>query len=236
MPKWRGQAAVAPGGDWSHAGELNLKAETHPGDAAAKLGHAFGVAMRMAATGLDVVKRCETGDPAVLAVLRRHFGNDAGKQAHLSAIGDALRATHKGMVAATRADKSPEQKALHVVHLFDRQAGNGGQEQGYVRMHPPLQPGKIARGRPLIQAHTDDEAPISSFDHRVGHIHLNLDPARGETLERLARTILHEATHRYAGTGDFAYAGSEGYDDLQGVARINNADSYAEFCYRLVVG
>jgi hypothetical protein len=43
----------------------------------------------------------------------------------------------------------------------------------------------------------------------------------------VARTIIHEATHKFADTRDFAYADDAGYKDLSMEQALCNADSYA---------
>lgn len=43
-------------------------------------------------------------------------------------------------------------------------------------------------------------------------------------------TLIHEASHKYAGTRDHAYAGPGDYQDLTPELAMENADSYATFC------
>ena len=43
----------------------------------------------------------------------------------------------------------------------------------------------------------------------------------------LAHCIVHEATHKFADTDDYAYTDEDEYAGLTAARRINNADSYA---------
>ncbi len=45
-----------------------------------------------------------------------------------------------------------------------------------------------------------------------------------------ASTLVHEGTHKWAGTGDHAYVHDAHYGDLPWDKAIDNADSYAAFC------
>src|SRR4029078_1630188 len=49
-------------------------------------------------------------------------------------------------------------------------------------------------------------------DRRRAHIHINY--TEKDTMN-MAATIVHEATHRFAGTGDFAYSHEAKFKDLQ---------------------
>jgi hypothetical protein len=63
-----------------------------------------------------------------------------------------------------------------------------------------------------------------------GSIHINFvtQLAGGQTKNlHVARTIIHEATHKFADTRDFAYADDAGYKDLSMEQALCNADSYA---------
>jgi hypothetical protein len=70
------------------------------------------------------------------------------------------------------------------------------------------------------------------------HIHLCMNNFRSKPNACLARTIVHEFTHRYGGTGDHGYCKSGcGYDScpssLTAAKALENADSYACFAYEL---
>lgn len=69
-------------------------------------------------------------------------------------------------------------------------------------------------------------------------IHLCMNHLRGKPNECIARTMVHEMSHYYAGTDDNKYCKSGcGYDscpaDLKEADAIENADSYACFAYEL---
>lgn len=70
------------------------------------------------------------------------------------------------------------------------------------------------------------------------HIHICMNNFRSRSNECLARTIVHEFTHRYAGTDDNGYCKSGcGYSScpssLTAAKALQNADSYACFAYEL---
>jgi lysine-specific metallo-endopeptidase family protein len=70
------------------------------------------------------------------------------------------------------------------------------------------------------------------------HIHLCMTNFQSRSNECLARTIVHEFTHRYAGTDDNGYCKTGcGYSscpsDLTPDKALENADSYACFVYEL---
>lgn len=62
----------------------------------------------------------------------------------------------------------------------------------------------------------------------VGRIHLNTNVLRTDPAGRVARTIVHEASHKFANTDDVAYKWQGLKNNARGHAGlINNADSYA---------
>lgn len=70
------------------------------------------------------------------------------------------------------------------------------------------------------------------------HIHLCMNNFRSRPNECLARTIVHEFTHRYAGTDDNGYCKSGCGDsqcpaDLTPDKALDNADSFACFAHEL---
>lgn len=72
----------------------------------------------------------------------------------------------------------------------------------------------------------------------AAHIHLCMNNFRSRSNECLARTIVHEFTHRYAGTSDNGYCKTGcGYSTcpsgLTPAQALANADSYACFAYEL---
>ena len=62
-------------------------------------------------------------------------------------------------------------------------------------------------------------------------IHLNIDSLDSESDGKVARIIVHEATHKFAGTVDVAYKWDNLKHNAGGHANLtNNADSYAWAC------
>lgn len=82
--------------------------------------------------------------------------------------------------------------------------------------------------RPIVNSHNFKNKIAGQLKpKRKGHIHLNLN--RGSSLA-MARTLLHEATHRFSGTADFSYLWDAAkFNGLSKAEKINNADSYAHY-------
>ena len=77
---------------------------------------------------------------------------------------------------------------------------------------------------------------ISGQTLSAGDIHIDQDSLDDTELSII--TFIHEATHKYAGTDDYddrGYLENDGLDFLEpGLTKteaLNNADSYAWFCY-----
>lgn len=65
-------------------------------------------------------------------------------------------------------------------------------------------------------------------------IHLNINMINSDPQDKIARTIVHEATHKFAGTADVAYKADNLKYNAGGHAGLtNNADSYAWCCRRI---
>ena len=65
-----------------------------------------------------------------------------------------------------------------------------------------------------------------------GRIHINFHWVTTRTAQRVARTIIHEASHKFCGTQDHAYKHDHGnYAGLTYQQAIANADSIACFAY-----
>ena len=62
-----------------------------------------------------------------------------------------------------------------------------------------------------------------------GDIHLRFSLLDTDPPERLARTLVHEATHKYAGTSDSAYWPGAKFNGLTHKEALGNADSYAMY-------
>ena len=67
--------------------------------------------------------------------------------------------------------------------------------------------------------------------HVQQRIHLNVNSLASEPTGKVARIIVHEATHKFAGTVDVAYKWDNLKNNAGGHANLtNNADSYAWAC------
>ena len=62
---------------------------------------------------------------------------------------------------------------------------------------------------------------------KSGNIHVEFSYAAVYPKMFLAHVIVHEATHKFGGTDDYAYTEEDHYARLRLAERINNADSYA---------
>jgi hypothetical protein len=77
----------------------------------------------------------------------------------------------------------------------------------------------------------DPRLQVELAAEQLGSIHINFrrmlraeDPLSDSMV---ARTIIHEASHKYVSTHDFAYAGDDDYERLDRRQSLLNADSYA---------
>ena len=61
----------------------------------------------------------------------------------------------------------------------------------------------------------------------AGNIHIQFSLCMTRSIDWLARAIIHEATHKFRATGDYAYAYEEDYQFLRPEHAIQNADSFA---------
>jgi len=86
-----------------------------------------------------------------------------------------------------------------------------------------MSPDEIAR-------HAANDPGVHLAADQQGSIHLNyqmlLDDGRINNV-RVARTIVHEASHKFCYTRDYAYAHDDGYSQLTKAQSMMNADSYA---------
>jgi hypothetical protein len=94
-------------------------------------------------------------------------------------------------------------------------AGTQGKlEEGHVKLSNKFIP-KSLYGTP------------EEFVEGARSIHIEFSLAAVYPPIQLARIIVHEATHKFAGTRDHAYTYEEDYEDLTMEERVFNADSYA---------
>lgn len=221
MGKWKGTAPLSSRGDWAHGPLLQLKFNPHKSkakigeDVVKRVGKAYDYAINM----LDIaIKKSgearsgkftdidDAGSPVVKALFEKYFGNSPDFD---TISKTTLEATSLGLRSTDKSDR---------VYLFDGKSKPDLKKEdsrtvGYVARYPVDR--KKKQHRPIVG------------DQRRGHIHINYTVE--DTLD-MASTIVHEATHRFAGTGDFAYAYEEKFGGLTAVERLNNADSYAACC------
>ncbi|MEM9487597.1 MAG: M35 family metallo-endopeptidase [Myxococcota bacterium] len=80
-----------------------------------------------------------------------------------------------------------------------------------------------------IPIDVESEGTANAYVYRLwSDIHLN-PPWFTYGLDKRAAIILHEMTHKYAGTDDHAYIHDAAYATLDPKDAIDNADSYEEF-------
>ena len=98
-------------------------------------------------------------------------------------------------------------------------------------------------GDVLAGAMADEpELKVQVHSSNKGSIHYNfkyLTNAKDHpsySLLSIARTLIHEATHKFANTGDHAYVFNNAYPNLSVAQSLTNADSYAWCCISLYKG
>lgn len=244
--KWYGSAPLADGGDWVHKGQpLQMKFNNHsmfgkpkPDDAVInKIGAAYSESLAKLTeicskvqividdgiTSRNPLLKCK--DKMFLGdVLYDHFSPTKRKNVDLRSILDILTKTRDGL---------RDNSELNKVYLFtaaskpkDKLAEDTlGMVKGYGVDNAAKQ------NRPLVkQADGMANTPNNKTEYRQGHIHLNYDKMKSKSDKDVITTIIHEATHRFCGTCDFAYGFQPKYQNLTDAERLNNADSHALFC------
>jgi Lysine-specific metallo-endopeptidase len=81
-----------------------------------------------------------------------------------------------------------------------------------------------------VERRRANDLTISFTPEDQGSIHINFPLLLGTEAFRylhVARTIIHEATHKFADTRDFAYTDDAGYASLSRQQALRNADSHA---------
>lgn len=61
----------------------------------------------------------------------------------------------------------------------------------------------------------------------TGSIHVQFSYCKEKPMDAMARIIVHEATHKFAGTADYGYAAMNSIKDVPPEKAVRNADSYA---------
>jgi hypothetical protein len=69
-----------------------------------------------------------------------------------------------------------------------------------------------------------------------GSIHIEFNLLKQALRPVVSMTIIHEASHKFCGTKDHAYAYDPDYKRLTKAQAADNADSYAYFCWSLYLG
>jgi hypothetical protein len=70
----------------------------------------------------------------------------------------------------------------------------------------------------------------------AGSIHVQFSLCLKRSVDWLARAIVHEATHKFAATGDYAYAHAAEYTTLRPEHATQNADSFAYAAMSVALG
>lgn len=88
--------------------------------------------------------------------------------------------------------------------------------------------------------HGKEYEPGKSYDaDNQGSIHLHFAICDSMSTYGITYLIVHEGSHRFVGTHDFAYAegllGDYKYEELTWHQKVNNADSYAFFCMSMLL-
>jgi Domain of unknown function (DUF4157)/Lysine-specific metallo-endopeptidase len=71
--------------------------------------------------------------------------------------------------------------------------------------------------------------PFTRFGLRPGDIHLRFSMLSKSPAERVGIILVHEATHKFAGTDDNAYRGGSRWAGMTHAQALKNADSYSEY-------
>ncbi len=212
MTIWRGNSHVPSIGpkfhvQWAMLGGM----DAHETDTASAVVEARKV-LSYVKTGMDAGYKSFTDSQQ--AYLDKYFvlGSERPSEADFDEITKVLLLTHNGMFAAGLK-----------VKISNTAASGGFVTAGYVTRH------KNPRSDSVLKTRGNHAGMYS------GNIHLHQSELN--TPRSAVRTIIHEATHRYAGTGDF---GEQGYTDgslslnfrqagLTNAQALNNAESYAAF-------
>lgn len=222
MAIWRGKSAVPSVGPEVH---LKFKALGGATGYANEATEAVGLARIMLRQMMTVLKGGAMGlTPGQLQIMDYYFvmGGNPPSPADIDIIRQTLILTSNGLGA----------QGLNVKVTL------AGSAMGYVNMHDTAT-GPLDKFRSKFGLGKKRWTPGVDVDYGTktswGDIHLDSD--RLDTGPELsAKTLIHEATHKFASTTDF---GERGYtDDVNGHFRanglthaeaMNNAESYARF-------
>jgi hypothetical protein len=250
MGIWKTQAPLSKNGNWAHGAILHLKYNNHARNNATvskqverQAADAYAFATRMVEDAVScadgamkgVFNSYAGGLKTTEDLFDEYFGlRSAGFQGPqgYSVVHTTLTETLRGL-----RDNS-EQNTLY---LFDSTSKAHDPKvskdtYGYVSISTPGSPNFLAqwgKKRPLVNSHANkDPRAFQKTLALQGHIHLRIDG--GGDVIKWATSIIHEATHRFSGTGDFAYLHeTDKWAKLTWSEHLNNADSYAHFCRKL---
>jgi hypothetical protein len=206
-----------------------------------EIARAYALALDMIHKTIDVTKLgtanrlnlCNRDSSDTVTKITAAYTNCFGPNPNYMAILATLQLTKGGLLDV--------QWSANRIYLYSSESkpdkdGSNTTKVGYVSAHPLTH--KARSYLPKVGVHLDaqgnqTQAGVKNL-RKIGHIHVNvnvnsLDTKRTEM--DVAATIIHEATHRYAGTGDFAYEDEKvKWANMSAVERLNNADSYAMLC------
>lgn len=135
-------------------------------------------------------------------------------------------------LAATKyqipANNLPPQMRMGVFMLAEQQAVESSKTTaGFVQPRKAV----VAAMSPDEFARRQKNEPTAGLQPQdKGSIHINFTTLLGEAKYKhlhVARTIIHEASHKFCDTRDFAYSYEPGYASLTKPQAMNNADSHA---------
>lgn len=123
---------------------------------------------------------------------------------------------------------------MKMVEQFKKELAEFVQKQA--RGEDPKHPGDLLRGYVNKKVTNTDDVELFGAKKKWAHkgIHLNFDLLEGGDYFQscplaIARTLVHEASHKFCGTKDHAYAYQEDeyLSVMSSAEALNNADSYA---------
>jgi hypothetical protein len=249
MGRWKTKTPLSPNGSWTHGAMLHLKyrnnAQKNPTVSAQdvrKVTKAYIMAEQMVGDAIIHAQDAQGGRfaPCGLRTTEDIFDHyfRVRSPGFPGAGGYAVIITTLTEARAGLNDPSEKNR----LYLFDSTSKANDTRVtkdtgGYVASYFPSSPNfgaKWDKKRPLVKSHAVT-APraFQTTQALKGHIHLNIES--GEVLD-WATTIIHEATHRFSGTGDFAYVHeTDKWKTLTWAEHLNNADSYAQACNELYI-
>jgi len=248
MGRWKTKAPLSNNGNWAHGATLHLKYRndtqkdpTVSQQVVRQVTKAYEMAEKMVGDAIPYAKSAQTGQftpygqgKTTEDLFNYYFG--------VRSSGFPGAAGYKVIIATlteTRAGLNDPSKQNRL-YLFDG-ASKANDPRisddtlGYVAAYFPGKASfsaKWDKKRPLVKSHAvENPRPFQTTSAIQGHIHLRID---SRDPLAWATSIIHEATHRFSGTGDFSYEHeTDKWKTLTWAEHLNNADSYAKFCREL---